>query len=211
MENRAAANQSPENRNDAKRGAAIRARLGRRCVVLVGMMGSGKSAIGRILADALALPYHDSDAEIAAAAGLGVPEIFAKFGEDYFRAGEMRVVARLLAEGPAVLSLGGGAFLAPETRARIAAHGVSIWLSADVDMLHARVARRPGTRPLLETADPRATLAALLEKRGPVYALADLRVESSSASKAETCEAALAALEAHLAGNSLPDGNGETK
>jgi shikimate kinase len=208
MEEREAAVHPQEHRIDQARGAAIRARLGARCIVLVGMMGSGKSAIGRVLAEALALPYHDSDTEISTAAGLSIAEIFARFGEEYFRAGERRVVARLLAEGPAVLSLGGGAFLAPETRDLIAHKGVSIWLSADVDMLFSRVMRRPGTRPLLETADPKATIAALLEKRAPIYALADLRVESSSASKAETGEAALRALEAHLGLQGEPAGEG---
>jgi len=187
----------------AARIGAIRAALGRRCAVLVGMMGSGKSAVGRLLATELDLPFHDSDAEIVAAAGMSIPEIFGQFGEDYFRRGEERVIHRLLAEGPSVLSLGGGAFLSEATRREIAAHGVSIWLNADVDLLMARVLRRPKSRPLLQTADPRATLVELLERRAPVYALADVHVESSRLSKKQTCDDLLRALHSRLTGEPL--------
>lgn len=184
--------------------AAIRSALGDRNLVFVGMMGSGKSAIGRLIADDLRLPYFDSDTEIAAAAGLSIPEIFDRFGEDYFRSGERRVIARLLADGPLVLSLGGGAFLAEETRQLIARRAVSCWLMADIDLLMARVARRPGTRPLLQTTDPRATLADLLAKREPVYRLADLHIASSRISKRQTGDAVLAALADWLASHRQP-------
>ncbi len=177
---------------------AIKAALGDHCIVFVGMMGCGKSAIGRLVAEQLSLPYFDSDAEIITASGMSIPEIFEKFGEDYFRSGEQRVVSRLLAEGPSVVSLGGGAFINDTTRAVVRGNAVSVWLKADVDLLYARVMRKPGTRPLLQTADPRATLVALLEKRAPIYALADLHVESSSHSKKATAEDTLRMLQRHL-------------
>lgn len=172
----------------------IRARLGNRPIVFVGMMGSGKSAIGRLVADELKLRFADSDAEIVAAAGMSIPEIFEKFGEEHFRSGEKRVVHRLLAEGPLVLSLGGGAFIPQETRDEIAARGISVWLKADIDLLLSRVMRRPKARPLLQTKDPKATLAELLARREPVYSLADIHVESSRLSKRETRDGVLAAL-----------------
>lgn len=173
-------------------------RLGTRSIVFVGMMGSGKTAIGRLTAQALDLPYFDSDHEIVAAANMEIPEIFEAHGEAYFRSGEERVIQRLLNEGPAVISLGGGAFMSQNTRAAIAEHGISLWLTADLDLLMQRVMKRPGTRPLLQTADPRATLAALMEKREPVYALADIHVPSSKVSKNHTRDAVLAALEHNL-------------
>jgi shikimate kinase len=182
---------------------SIRDRLGTRPIVFVGMMGSGKSAIGRMVADELKLRFVDSDAEIVAAAGMSIPEIFAKFGEEHFRSGEKRVVHRLLAEGPLVLSLGGGAFMPQETRDEIAAKAISVWLKADLELLLSRVLRRPKARPLLQTADPKATLAELLQRREPVYALADIHVESSRLSKKETRDDVLRALaewlEAHPA------------
>lgn len=173
-------------------------RLGTRSIVFVGMMGSGKTAIGRLTAQALDLPYFDSDHEIVAAANMEIPEIFEAHGEAYFRSGEERVIQRLLNEGPAVISLGGGAFMSQNTRTAIAEHGISLWLTADLDLLMQRVMKRPGTRPLLQTADPRATLAALMEKREPVYALADIHVPSSKVSKNHTRDAVLAALEHNL-------------
>ncbi len=157
--------------------------LERRSVVFVGMMGCGKSAIGRLTAAELGLPYFDSDAEITTAADMTIAEIFERFGEDYFRKGEERVIARLLADGPTVLSLGGGAFMSEATRELVAASAISIWLKADIDLLMSRVMRRPGTRPLLASGNPRATLTELTEKRSPIYALADLHVESSRMSK----------------------------
>ncbi len=184
-------------RNSA-RADAIRKMLGQRSIVFVGMMGSGKTAIGRVVSNDLGLPFFDSDAEIVAAAGMSIPDIFAQFGEEYFRNGERRVISRLLAEGPCVLSLGGGAFINTETRAEISRAGVTVWLRADVELLLSRVLARPHTRPLLQTADPRATLIDLLEKRSPIYALADIAVESSRMSKRQTGDDVLNAVESWL-------------
>ena len=147
-----------------------------RPVVLVGMMGAGKSAVGRELAQRLGVPFRDSDAEIERAAAMTIPEIFARDGEAFFRDREAEVIARLL-EGPAgVLAVGGGAFLRPETRVRIRERGAAVWLKADLALLWTRVKRKEH-RPLLKTADPLGTLQALLAAREPVYALADLVVE----------------------------------
>ena len=157
--------------------SALSAALGRRSIVLVGMMGAGKSSIGRRLAARLALPFVDADAEIEKAASMSISEIFAAQGEDYFRAGEARVIARLLDGGPQVLATGGGAFMIPETRAAIRAKAVSIWLKATTDILMRRIRRR-ADRPLLTTADPLETLNRLIAERYPVYAEADLTVES---------------------------------
>ena len=159
---------------DARRVAAA---LGDRSVVLVGMMGAGKTSVGRRLAAKLGLPFVDADAEIEAGAQLTIPEIFERFGEAYFREGERRVIARLLAGGPRVLATGGGAFMNASTREAIAAHGVSIWLKPDVEVLLARV-RKKSNRPLLKTQDPEASLRRILAERSPTYALADLTIES---------------------------------
>ena len=157
--------------------AALIAALGRRSIVLVGMMGSGKSSIGRRLAARLAIPFIDADGEIEAAAGMSIPEIFDRHGEPYFRAGEARVIARLLERSPQVLATGGGAFMNPETRATIRAKGISVWLRADLEVLMKRIKRR-SDRPMLKTDDPAGTLAALIAQRYPVYAEADVTVES---------------------------------
>lgn len=148
-----------------------------RTVVLVGMMGCGKSAIGRTLATKLGVPFLDSDAEIERAANATIPEIFARDGEAFFRAREAEVIARLLQSAPCVLSTGGGAFLAARNRQAIAAHGVAVWLDADLDLLWERV-RHKDTRPLLRTPDPYATLARLLEERAPIYAQAGLHAKA---------------------------------
>ncbi len=161
----------------AAREHPLRRRLGRRSVVLVGLMGAGKSTVGRRLAAKLNLPFYDADHEIEAAAGMSIPEIFRNFGEDHFRDGERRVIARLLQEGPIVLATGGGAFMSEETRARIAAAGVSVWLRADLDVLMRRVRKR-SNRPLLENPDPEGTMRRLMEIRHPIYGQADLTVES---------------------------------
>jgi shikimate kinase len=151
--------------------------LGRRSIVLVGMMGAGKSSIGRRLAARLNLPFVDADSEIEKAASMTIPEIFAAHGEAYFRAGEARVIARLLEGGPQVLATGGGAFMIPESRAAIRAKGISIWLSAALDILLRRIKRR-AERPMLTGDDPVETLKRLIEERYPVYAEANLSVES---------------------------------
>jgi shikimate kinase len=151
----------------------------KKSIALVGLMGAGKTSIGRRLAKRLSLPFADADAEIEAAAGLGIAEIFARFGEAHFRAGERRVMARLIEGPPRVIATGGGAFMDAETRALILARCATIWLDGDVDALAARVGRR-GHRPLLEGKDPRALLAALAGERGPIYAQAHFTVRSDT-------------------------------
>jgi shikimate kinase len=158
--------------------AAILPRLGPRSIVLVGMMGVGKSSIGRRLAARLSIPFVDADTEIEKAAGMSIADIFGRHGEADFRSGEARVIARLLEGGPKVLATGGGAVMNPDTRATIKAKGVSIWLSAEFDVLMRRISKRKNDRPMLQTADPAATLRQLLVEREPFYALADLTVQS---------------------------------
>jgi shikimate kinase len=148
-----------------------------RSVVLVGLMGAGKTTIGRRLAARLGLPFVDADSEIEAAAGSTITEIFERHGEAAFRDGERRVIARLLEGSPKVLATGGGAFMDPETRAAIRARGISVWLKAELDVLVRRCARR-GNRPLLKQDDPRLVLERLMAERHPVYAEADIVVES---------------------------------
>ncbi len=151
--------------------------LGKRSIVLIGMMGAGKSSIGRKLAARLGVPFVDADSEIEAAAGMTIPEIFEIRGEAEFRIGEARVIARLLDGGPQVLATGGGAFQNGETRTLIRAKAISIWLKADFDVLMKRIKRRTD-RPMLKTADPAATLQKLIADRYPVYAEADITIES---------------------------------
>jgi shikimate kinase len=155
----------------------IRALLSGRSLVLVGLMGCGKSSIGRRLASRLGLPFIDADEEIEAAAGKSIAEIFADHGEAHFRDGERKVIARLLGNGPQVLATGGGAFMNAETRETIRSRGISIWLRAELPVLMRRVTKRD-TRPLLNTGDPEATMRRLMAERYPVYALADVTVES---------------------------------
>jgi len=159
----------------------------------VGMMGAGKSSIGRRLAARLGIPFADADTEIEEAAGMSIADIFEAHGEPLFRAGETRVIARLLEHGPQVLATGGGAFMDPQTRANIHCKGVSVWLQADIDVL-ARRLRRRSDRPLLKTADPMATLANLLAERGPVYGQANLVVMSRDVSHEIIVEEIVAAL-----------------
>ena len=153
------------------------AALGNRSLVLVGMMGAGKSSIGRKLAQRLGLPFVDADAEIERAAGMSIDDIFAKHGEPYFRAGEARVIARLLEGGPQVLATGGGAFMHPQSREAIRGKGLSVWLKAEFEVLMRRIKRRTD-RPLLKTDDPGETLRRLMAERDPVYAEADVTVMS---------------------------------
>jgi len=162
--------------------AALVDRLGRRSIVLVGMMGVGKSSIGRRLAVRLSIPFVDADTEIEKAAGMSVADIFARHGEADFRVGEARVIARLLESGPQVLATGGGVFMNKKTRDAILAKGVSIWLKAELDVLLRRISKRRSERPLLATDDPATTLRKLLAEREPVYAEADLTVQSSDVS-----------------------------
>ena len=157
--------------------AEILAALGKRLVVLVGMMGAGKSTVGRRLAARLRLPFQDADVEIEAAAAMSIPEIFESRGEAYFRDGEARVIARLLEAGPAVLATGGGSFMREETRRRVSEKAVSIWLKADSDIILRRVKRR-ADRPLLQTPDPAATVDRLIAEREPIYQHADITIWS---------------------------------
>ena len=156
---------------------AIRKALGPRSVVLIGLMGAGKTAVGRRLANRLDLPFIDADTEIEVAAGASISEIFAEHGEAYFRQGERKVIARLLENGPQVLATGGGAYMNPDTRANIKAHGLSVWLKADIKVLMKRVGRRDN-RPLLAAGDPEKVMKKLMEERYPIYAEADVTVES---------------------------------
>ena len=157
--------------------AEIMAALGARSIVLIGMMGAGKSTIGRRLSARLRLPFLDADTEIEAAASMSIPDIFETHGEPHFRNGEARVIARLLDSGPAVIATGGGAFMREDTRSRIAGKAVSIWLKVDVDVIMKRVKRR-ADRPLLQTADPAATVGQLISEREPVYKGADITILS---------------------------------
>src|SRR5580700_3824367 len=176
----------------------ILAGLGRRSIVLVGMMGVGKSSVGRRLAGRLSLPFVDADTEIEKAADMSIAEIFARHGEPYFRSGEARVIARLLEGGPQVLATGGGAFMNADTRALIRQKGVSVWLHADLDVLLRRTSKRRSDRPLLQTDDPSETLRALLAEREPVYALADLTVQSRDVPHEAIVADVMTALAAYL-------------
>jgi shikimate kinase len=177
--------------------APLAAALGRRSVVLVGMMGAGKSSIGRRLAVRLGIPFSDADAEIEEAAGMSIADIFAAHGEPSFRSGEARVIARMLENGPQVLATGGGAFINPQTRAWIHEKGISVWLKAEIDVLSRRLRRR-NDRPLLKTADPTATLASLLAARNPVYGEANLVVMSRDVPHDVIVEEIVAALRRKL-------------
>ena len=177
---------------------ALVSRLGDRSIVLVGLMGCGKSSVGRRLASRLGLQFVDADEEIERVAAKSIVEIFADHGEAYFRDGERRVIARLLGNGPQVLATGGGAFINPETRQKIRDRGISIWLRADLPVLMRRVSKRD-TRPLLKTADPEATMRDLMAKRYPVYADADITLESRDVPHDIIVNEAIAAIKAQLA------------
>jgi shikimate kinase len=183
----------------ASQDAELAAALGTRSIVLVGMMGAGKSTIGRRLSARLHLPFLDADSEIEAAAGMSIPDIFETHGEPHFRDGEARVIARLLDGGPAVLATGGGAFMREETRNRIGDKAVSIWLKADAEIIMRRVKRR-ADRPLLQTADPAATVGRLIEEREPVYARADLTIWSRDVPHEKIVEECIDALRAWMCG-----------
>src|SRR3954470_469086 len=166
----------------APQDTALVAALGGRSVVLVGMMGAGKSSIGRRLASRLGMGFVDADAEIEAAAGMTIAEIFTSYGEPYFRSGEQRVIARLLESGPQVLATGGGAYMNAETRAAIAQRGLSVWLKAEYDVLVKRVKRRAtADRPMLQ-GDPTTRIRDLMDARYPIYAQANVTVISREVS-----------------------------
>lgn len=173
-----------EHANVSARQPKGRGRL-KKTVVMVGMMGAGKTAVGKALAHRLGVPFVDSDAEIETAANMTIPEIFARDGEAFFRRKESQVIARLLAERSGVLSTGGGAFLSEENRNMISSRGVSVWLNADLDTLWNRV-RHKDSRPLLRTPNPRGALAHLYRTRVPIYALADLTVASHANTSVDT-------------------------
>ena len=179
--------------------AEIAAALGARSVVLIGMMGAGKSTIGRRLSARLRLPFLDADVEIEAAAGMSIPDIFETHGEAHFRDGEARVIARLLDSGPAVIATGGGAFMREETRNRIRDKAVSIWLKAEAEIIMRRVRRR-ADRPLLQTPDPAATVDRLLGEREPVYQNADITIWSRDVPHEKIVEECIEALHAKLCG-----------
>jgi len=192
-----AASAPPTDDTLATAGTAVRAALNGRSVVLVGMMGAGKSSVGRRLAKALSLPFVDADSEIEKAAGMSITDIFAKHGEPEFRAGERRVVARLLDNPMAVIATGGGAFMDETTREKIRAHGISVWLKADIDVLLRRAKNRGG-RPLLTDGDPEQILRDLLAKREPVYATADVTVMTREVPHETMVSETLAQLQAFL-------------
>ncbi len=177
-------------------------------IVLVGLMGAGKSCIGRRLAARLDMPFLDADREIEEAAGCSISEIFARHGEQAFRDGERRVILRLLDGEPCVLATGGGAFMDPRTRAAIKERAVAVWLRAELDLLARRVARR-NDRPLLQVADPRQKLQELMAARYPVYAEADLIVDSQDGPPEATLERVIAALSDYVAGHPGRFGVGE--
>jgi shikimate kinase len=182
--------QKPSGNSAAPRGA----RALDRTIVLVGLMGAGKSCIGRRLAGRLSVPFVDADAEIEQAAGCSISEIFEKYGEPYFRDGERRVMTRLLHGAPSILAAGGGAFMDPETRNVIRERGISVWLKADLDTLSQRTKGR-SHRPLLNGNDPREVLARLIETRYPVYAEADIIVETGNDNPTVTCVRVMNAVE----------------
>ncbi len=190
--------------NGAVSASAILPRLGHRSIALVGMMGVGKSSIGRRLGARLGVPFVDADAEIEKAAGMSIADIFARHGEADFRSGEARVIARLLDGGPQVLATGGGAVINADTRAAIKAKGISIWLSADFDVLMRRINKRKNDRPMLMTDDPAATLRQLLAEREPVYAQADITVQSREVPHDAIVGEIMRALADFLGGQDLP-------
>jgi shikimate kinase len=181
----------------ATNASLIKARLKNRPLVLVGLMGSGKTSIGRRLASRLALTFMDSDAEIEQASGMSIPEIFERHGESYFREGEMKVISRLSQRGAMVLATGGGAFMNAQTRATLHEKAITLWLNADVDLLFKRVSKRPN-RPLLKTKDPYATLQGLIDVRYPVYKQANIHVTSQDVPHEEMVEVCLSALRNYL-------------
>jgi shikimate kinase len=183
--------------NSVSQETDIVAALGQRSLVLVGMMGAGKSTVGRRLAMRLGLPFLDADTEIEAAAGMSISDIFEVHGEPHFRDGEARVIARLLEGASKVLATGGGAFLREETRTRIGEKAVSIWLKADAEIIMRRVKRRPD-RPLLRTPDPAATIERLIAERDPVYQQADLTIASRDVPHDKIVDECIDALHGHL-------------
>lgn len=189
--------QKSSSQNTINLTGSILPRLRDRPIILVGLMGAGKSAIGRKLAQALQLPFADSDSEIEKAADMPVADIFQTYGEPEFRRLEASVIKRLIGESGRVIATGGGAFMDPDTRDAIKAAGISVWLYADIDLLMARVSRK-STRPLLQNPNPRGVMQDLIDKRYPVYAAADITVASEDVSKDAMVHNVLRALDKHL-------------
>ena len=180
-----------------EKSTAIRKAMADKSIVLIGLMGAGKTAIGRRLAGRLSLPFVDADSEIERAAGQSISDIFGEHGEAYFRDGERRVIERLLQDGPQVLATGGGAYITPETREAVGQKGISVWLKADLDVLMERVGRRDN-RPLLKTGDPEQVMKKLIEDRYPVYANADITVQSRNVTHETIVGEIVKALHANL-------------
>ncbi len=177
--------------------ATIVSRLDGRSIVLIGLMGAGKTTIGRRLAKKLNMPFTDADTEIEKAAGKTVPEIFEEHGEQYFRDGERRVIDRLLHDAPRVLATGGGAYMSEATRTAIADQAISVWLKADFELLMKRVRKR-SNRPLLQTDDPEAVMHSLINERYPVYGRSDITVESKDVPHDQIVIACIETLASHL-------------
>ncbi len=175
----------------------VGARLRAHTIVLVGLMGAGKTTVGRRLGQALDMPFVDSDAEIETAAGCSIADIFETFGEAYFRSGERRVIKRLLEGPPQILATGGGAFINAETRALIRSKAISVWLRADLDLLVRRVSRRD-TRPLLRNGDPVAIMRRMMEERSPIYAQADIVVDTDDNPHESVVQRVISAVDALL-------------
>lgn len=184
-------------RSIAQETEIVAANLAGRSIVLVGLMGAGKSTVGRRLAQRLNIDFVDADTAIEEAAGMSIPEIFSSHGEPYFREGERRVITRILEDGQQVLATGGGAFMNEQTRASIAQRGISVWLKADLPLLMKRVSRR-SDRPLLLNDDPESVMRKLMETRYPVYGLSDVVIESRDVSHNVIVNDVIRALSAHL-------------
>lgn len=183
--------------------ASIQERLGDRSIVLVGLMGAGKTTVGRRVATLLSLPFVDSDAEIEQVSTMSVPELFEAYGEPEFRALEARVIARLAQEGPQVIATGGGAFMNAETRSVLAESAVTVWLNADLDTLMERVGRR-GDRPLLKAENPRQVMQDLMAVRYPVYGKADVTVQSRAVKREVVAAEVVQAIDHYLSERSEP-------
>jgi shikimate kinase len=197
-------------RSIAKEVEAIKRTLNGRSIVLVGLMGAGKSTVGRRLAQKLNLTFIDADSEIEQAAGKSVPDIFREHGEEYFREGERKVIARLLESGSQVLATGGGAYMNEETRKTIARLGISVWLKADLELLMKRVRRRDN-RPLLKTEDPEEVMRQLVALRYPVYSQADITVESRDVPHSAIVSDVVRALAAHQRSRRTASGKNESR
>jgi shikimate kinase len=194
----------------AENTADLLARLGQRSIVFVGLMGAGKTAIGRKVAGMLGLPFTDSDHEIESVSRMTIPDLFERYGEAEFRSLEQRVIMRVLESGPQVLSTGGGAFMNAQTRDAITNYGLSVWLKADVDTLLDRVSKKQN-RPLLKNADPRAVLEKLMAERHPVYALADVTVATRDERKEVIAGEVIDEIGRHLTSHApVPKTFGET-